>query len=612
MNGWTVNQVTGPNAHKKRRLSKYEPRPPDPWDHGSCDDDAAHADDHDEATPLSGTDAANELLDLLMGLQLQGRISAKTLCIISYWSARAGAAEPMATFAKPPGLPSGNYQRFLDAKLGYRTGTREKFIMVNVPQYRRHHAGRTTVPTPMLLPHIPLQEEIAARPGFADELQTAIDAGDLPKSYTEHDVVKSSATPVAPIGLYLDGVPFLKKDSVLGFWLYNVLTQRRHLIAVLRKRTLCKCGCRGWCSVFSILDCIRWSLTVLAGSTYPETGPYGDPWKPYSKSDELSGNPLEMRMALIAIKGDWSEFANTLGFFQWNSVQSPCFLCLAEKTSLYELPNSVHSPLAPRLTLQDYRDACNRCQIVVTIDRFEHTIIRAALRYDKTKTGARGRALTSDIPALGLLAGDRLEQTSQHPDIGAFEMIHDFPATVCFWRRSLETITRHDNPLFHVPGVGPELLMIDVLHVLYLGIAQPFIVRLFWKLLTNNAWQVQALSADERNQLGVLRLRAELMHWYKTHRAEGFTEVQDLSLSMLGTNSKPANQPFKGAETKGMLFLLTSSRRPWGRLGTFTVVQFSHGCWSSVPAGTALEGVASATDGCTMRTPVRLRHDVYP
>ncbi len=47
----------------------------------------------------------------------------------------------------------------------------------------------------------------------------------------------------------------------------------------------------------------------------------------------------------------------------------------------------------------------------------------ATLDYDKRKgrTGARGRALTSDFSELELLKDDRLEATTQLPDVGMLD-----------------------------------------------------------------------------------------------------------------------------------------------------------------------------------------------
>ena len=69
--------------------------------------------------------------------------------------------------------------------------------------------------------------------------------------------------PVLPIVLHLDGVKYNHSDSVLGIWIYNLLTERRTLCFAIRKATLCKCGCQSWCSMFEIWRLLNWSLESL-------------------------------------------------------------------------------------------------------------------------------------------------------------------------------------------------------------------------------------------------------------------------------------------------------------------------------------------------------------
>eukprot|EP00969_Alexandrium_andersonii_P161011 7115508-Alexandrium_andersonii.AAC.1 len=59
-----------------------------------------------------------------------------------------------------------------------------------------------------------------------------------------------------PVGYFSDGAPHTKKDSFMAFYWSNVLTQKRHLITVLRKSDLCKCGCKGFCTTGGLLKAI--------------------------------------------------------------------------------------------------------------------------------------------------------------------------------------------------------------------------------------------------------------------------------------------------------------------------------------------------------------------
>jgi hypothetical protein len=94
---------------------------------------------------------------------------------------------------------------------------------------------------------------------------------DLP-AYTSHPLVKEHvkqglAMPI-PVSVYLDSVAFItqaagRSESVLGIWVINELSQKRHLLATLKGGDQCRCGCRGDCSIFPLLENLRWQLASL-------------------------------------------------------------------------------------------------------------------------------------------------------------------------------------------------------------------------------------------------------------------------------------------------------------------------------------------------------------
>ena len=64
-------------------------------------------------------------------------------------------------------------------------------------------------------------------------------------------------------------VPYSHDDSVIGFWVVNMLTQGRYFVAAVRKKLLCQCGCRGWCTFFPLFEMLRWSCSVVAEGMRP-------------------------------------------------------------------------------------------------------------------------------------------------------------------------------------------------------------------------------------------------------------------------------------------------------------------------------------------------------
>jgi hypothetical protein len=95
--------------------------------------------------------------------------------------------------------------------------------------------------------------------------------------------------------------------------------------------------------------------------------------------------------------------------------------------------------------------------------------------YDKRRDGGQGRALRGPVRALGLLENDRLEPSPLLSNVAKFEGLTP-PFEVMFWRSANETIAKHRNPLFSVPGVTISSFAIDALHTLHLGVWKTIVV----------------------------------------------------------------------------------------------------------------------------------------
>lgn len=549
----------------KRRLPRWRVREPDAWDDpvvaGEAVEDAVFEEpeeDGDREEWATGEEAGRLLIDFLLDSNLQGHLSGKAVCIIAFWAAKAGAADPVGRFGKAPGRPTGHYQRHLDTVLEARPSKLD-FQTIIVPKYLKADLTRRPVPTAVCPPHEVLHEEIESAPGYKEKLRAQIDEGKFSSNYFNHPVVRNTQELVAPIGLYSDGVKFANKDSVLGWWAINLVTGKRHLCAVLQKSSLCRCGCRGYDSVFAVLNYLRWSFTAAAEGRFPEEQHTGEPWLPATRQDEDAGEPMCMRMAVVMIKGDWMEFSTSYGFVGWGSTLFPCLHCMAEKEILYEVEDiDVNTPGPwPPLTEFDYKQAAERCETWVTLRGPEDiAALRNCLRFDKRKKGNRGRCLVADLPAYNLKSGDRLECSPSLPDPASLEEVSSFPKEIVFWRCSMETALRHRCPLFDTPGLHCSLVMDDILHALYMGPVQTFSTYAVWDLVQKNAWRVGGRTVEELDQLSILRLKHDLFTWYKRQPRNTYTEVCDLTVSMLGSRSDPSRQPFKGAEAKAFAYFL--------------------------------------------------------
>ena len=115
----------------------------------------------------------------------------------------------------------------------------------------------------MIPPHEAIERYATGDDDVHEQVRDAINDNALPRQYFEHPVVREHGSledPVLPFSLFVDGVPYSQLDSVVGFWLVNMITGGRTLLAALRKRRACGCGCRGWCSFYQIFSLLKWSF----------------------------------------------------------------------------------------------------------------------------------------------------------------------------------------------------------------------------------------------------------------------------------------------------------------------------------------------------------------
>jgi hypothetical protein len=530
-------------------------------------DDKSDDSDPDDA-PKTQADFGDDLVDLLLTQLYKGQMSARLVCIICHLASNAGAQGSVSQYAFRVDAPSGHYQRHIDSMSGVNM-KREQADMYKVPmaRYAKYDVSRSKYDMPVQLPHEVLAREVAEDSSILRRCRERA----WPPSYHENEIVREAAqsslggpvVPVVPCALYCDGVPCTKRDSILAFWCYNLITEKRSIICALRKSELCRCGCRGWCSLFPLFAMMRWSFSALTSGKYPTTNHTNGPLEGARK--EVAGTTMPCRFVLLHIKGDWSEFVTTFAFAAWSTIRSPCFLCDVTLDRFFEL--SGMSPLRFPFNLissSDYDAACSRCEIHVTLSEDDHRRLRHLFHYDKRKTGSHGRALLQDVNALGLRKGDRLEPCPNLVDPGDFEAINVFPVQLTFWRRDSESRTKHRNPILQVPGVCFSSFCPDILHTLYLGTAKDYCAYALWALIGLDVFQTGASTQEERLQLSVFHLRQRLWSYYRERRRQNpgrqITELENLTANMLGTQAKPTLST-KAAETKHFLpFVLDTLR----------------------------------------------------
>ena len=519
-------------------------------------DDEDGGDDDEPAVATPG----DEFASMLATLYLESKLSAQSVCLLSYYATEAGMRGPANRFAAKPGKSTGDYSRLLSKALDFQAVDKRMYT-IRVPGHTKHDLARAVHEVVALPPHEALDEELRDHPELVERLDTMTAGQEWARNYADHPMVRGAPGPSPfPVAFYLDGVPYSTTDGVIGFWVTNLVSGQRHLSLCIRKRILCRCGCKGWCSIHPILSWLAWSFAAMARGRHPSERHDGKPW---SEQDtpraSQAGAPLRRRYVVCHIKGDWAEFAGTLGFPAWNDALRPCFKCNASADELHDYAEVSALSLPWRLTRQaDYLAACARAERRVVVSSVaERDALLAALFYDKRSDGASGRCLRAAIPAFGLEAGDRLEPSDGLPDVSALDTAADFPLQLVFWRRSEETASRHRNPIFDGPaGVTVELLSVDTLHTLNLGVMKHYFKHLFWELVAVDAWGTLLAREDERVALSVLQLRARLVDWYRerarANPEENVTRLGDLTVKMLGRRDAPSLKT-KAAETWGLV-----------------------------------------------------------
>ena len=536
-------------------------------DSDSDSDSSASSASTETAKALKGQECAENYAEEQINLFGEGHLSAYKLCTICYWGRGAGLVCTLNELAMPPGLQTGKYSDRCKTVLGFDNDSR-KLQKLTVPAGNKYDSSRKKTDIWVCPPHESMHTEIAeSEYSITDKVADSISGQEWTPIYTSHIVVRNNPNrTVHPYALYVDGAPFTKKDGFIGFFYYHLAENRRHLAVLLRKSSLCKCGCKGWCTFHVVLSFLDYCHVALAQNTFPKERFGGGSWLSPSDDSRASdaGMPMLLVGALIYIKADWAEFATTFAFASWSSNTNPCFCCDADKSWMHSIYDEVDADDGPftEKTHVEYLDACARCEIWVTIPDIQtYRSLRSKLYLDKRKSaGYSGRCLLKDgFPEFDLVRGDRLEPNADMIEYSVFDdYATNFPdggLRALFWRRSLETTTRHRNPIFNESiGVVSTLLSIDALHTLNLGVYKDYCMHVFWKLLQRNVFELPG-SAEDRHQLGIGRLKTCIFAHYTTlseEERQHVTQIQDLTEKMLGKQSKKALET-KAAETKGLI-----------------------------------------------------------
>ena len=165
--------------------------------------------------------------------------------------------------ALSPLSQTGHFQRKLDEALGINSWVDEHVYWADVPSHDHRTNTRTQLRHPMLLVHERVADEfaenaVAPPEAERDELLA------LPRFRSCPLLRELGWDRLALLGFYIDSAPWSKSDSFYAFYWNGIFSRRRHLITIIRKRDICRCGCGGPMLLKSNHGCHR--LVVLLSS----------------------------------------------------------------------------------------------------------------------------------------------------------------------------------------------------------------------------------------------------------------------------------------------------------------------------------------------------------
>ena len=156
------------------------------------------------------------------------------------------------------------------------------------------------------------------------------DGSKLPPSFKDNPIVRAASPDelVFPVALFMDGLPYSETDSVNAVWLVNMITGKRSILATIRKRITCACGCRGWCTFYPLFAFLRQCFVDLTDGIFPLTRHDGSAWwASDSLRAILGGTRMKAKAVLSRAKGDWLGFCEQMGYPTWQTVGRPCPCC---------------------------------------------------------------------------------------------------------------------------------------------------------------------------------------------------------------------------------------------------------------------------------------------
>ena len=181
----------------------------------------------------------------------------------------------------------------------------------------------------------------------------------------------------------------------------------------------------------------------------------------------------------------------------------------------------------------------------------EMTELLRRLQVDgRVKNSWPGLVLLEEFPELRLEKGFRIVEAGRVTDIwalGELELPVELTSFDCKGEHGLNLLC----PLFDVVGFNIEMLALDVMHVIDLGIAQYLVGTVFRELIESNVCLSSATHKQKMRFDNLSHLRRRLSAYYQTmEKARGtMSAIGRLTIPMIGPLAKPRLSA-KAADTR--------------------------------------------------------------
>ena len=328
---------------------------------------------------------------------------------------------------------------------------------------------------------------------------------------------------------------------------------------------------------------IVWSMNILAGGLYPSLDHNGDPF--ISEDRELQrGLPLAngLRGALCEYRADLLEFQQALGVKRWDNVESPCFFCNCRKIDLHNYPRSRADCTWVEKDAAVYDQMVRSCIKTVRItSKKQMKRLLSCMRHDPEIAGF---GLWQACPEVGLTSGWRLVQTGPVVDtykVMDIECSAAEPAELTFFDSANQIGLNFIAPIFSVFGFTIDMLALDIMHVVDLGISQYLCGAILSILVEGNFAGSNARTILIRRHDNMKFLRRRMKSYYIANQAVlkrgQMSQIFKISLKMLGPRDNPRLHA-KAAETRQLVGLLPELRKEHPQFFTGLALFLPHCC----------------------------------